>query len=278
MREHSSAKPNPGELESEPSREQKESARLEVGFASEAGKNHERAGQENQDSLIMDEEKGIFVVADGMGGHFFGREAAQRAGQLFAEKVSEYVDQESPPDFLTRIMQEIDDDLRATEKWQELPEKRPGTTLTGLVRLGDDWWSVHVGDSALFRLRDGELQKLTKDMTMAGAMEISRDNPQFRNLNRMLLCYVGGHEGLDNSSIEIQPVDFADRDTYIVASDGLTNIGQEINIDNYYREIIGMLAAAPLSSDQVARQLVDYAKSAGSRDDVSVGIIRKNDE
>jgi len=278
MREHSNGESFTEELGSEPNREQKETARLEIGFASEVGKSHERAGQENQDSLIMDREKGIFVVADGMGGHFFGREASQRAGQLFAEKISEYEDRESPQSFLTRIVQEIDDDFRANEKWQELTEKRPGTTLTGLVRFGNDWWSVHVGDSVLFRFRDGKLQKLTKDMTMAGAMEISRDDPQFRNLNRMLLCYIGGREDLDRSSIEVQPVDFASGDTYIIASDGLTGIDQNINIDKYYSDIIEMLAAAPLSPGQVARQLVDYAKSAGSNDDVSVGIIRKHDE
>lgn len=139
--------------------------RWEAAGASDVG----RVRRGNEDAFLIDEARGLFVVADGMGGHAAGEVASALASGVVADTLAHAIDAGRDPQGLTdaiapafqRAWQEIDRCAR------DDPSKAGmGTTLTvcllspdGVCRIG------HIGDSRAYRVRRGELEHLTRDHT-----------------------------------------------------------------------------------------------------------------
>jgi len=141
-----------------------ERARLRAAGATDVG----RQRTNNEDRYVVDVPRGIFAVVDGIGGHAAGDKAADTAIAVLTER-------------LTRQTGAVADRLReavtiANNEIHRLAATRPdwhgmACVLTAAVVEGDRAVVAHVGDSRLYRLNDGRLEKITPDHSPIGERE-----------------------------------------------------------------------------------------------------------
>lgn len=194
-----------------------------------------------------------FAVADGMGGHEGGEVASEMVIRAFAT-------------FMGDIQAETDEShlLTALKDWAVTANKlvvntallRPevadmGTTFCGLIFSPTKTWLVNVGDSRCYRLRDGVLKQLTTDHS---ERELTGDPDTPDNI---LYNFMGRNPAAFISDITVfYPME---GDTYLICSDGLSDLVEEEDLESN--------ASSPLT-------LLALAKSEGGRDNITAVRIR----
>ena len=174
----------------------------------------------NEDACLDLSARGLWVVADGMGGHAAGDVASQMlVGNLgnvdSHDKFSEFVD-----DVEDRVL-EVNQRLHEMSTRDD-PPRVMGTTLAAFLAHGPNAVSMWVGDSRVYRLRDGEFEQITTDhseveeMIAQGVLdeESALDHPAANVVTRA----VGG---LEHVYVDVELHTLADRDRYLICSDGL---------------------------------------------------------
>ncbi len=219
--------------------------------------------QANQDRVLVDHDHGVFVVADGMGGHRGGATAAEMA--VAAIGGSTVNDSASLIKAVESANSAIFERSRTDPDLQGM-----GTTVTALALIvadGEERLSIaHVGDSRAYRLRAGELELLTEDHTMV--TELVRDGQltalEARNHRQrsVLTRAVGVESGVSIDVIEVLP---SAGDRFLLCSDGLTG-----DVDS--SQIAGILRRYA-DPGEACRDLIRVALAAGSRDNISALII-----
>jgi serine/threonine protein phosphatase PrpC len=206
----------------------------------------------------------LFAVADGMGGAQAGEVASHTAVEVLEQGL---------PDGAGSIEERLRARVReANERILELAQSDDqlagmGTTLTAAYVGEDDLTVAHVGDSRLYRLRDGELERLTDDHSLVEELvrqgkltpEEADEHPQRSIITRAL----GAEPGVDADS-RTWPAR-AD-DVYLICSDGLTSMVPEARVAQ-------MILAAPTLA-AAGRTLIDAANDAGGRDNITVVLFR----
>jgi protein phosphatase len=222
----------------------------------------------NQDAYYVDQPEGrFFIVADGMGGHAGGQEASHIATQAIKTYLSEHWDSSLPPEALLQAAffqanQEI------VREQQQHPERSDmGTTAVVVVfPESDQPWCAHVGDSRLYRLRNSELEQITKDHTwIADAVQTGTLTSAQARIHpwRHVLSQCLGREDLQK--IDMKPLDVQPGDRLLLCSDGLT---EELS-----DPLIAIYLEAIHPCDKAAVALVEAAKDKGGKDNITVVII-----
>ncbi|MFC1721921.1 PP2C family protein-serine/threonine phosphatase [Patescibacteria group bacterium] len=260
--------PVPEEMESP---EAKELVPFDAGFVSEKGTHH----IVNQDSYLVDGENGIFLVADGMGGHSKGEQASQLSCESFAKRLKSRNRGKLNKGDLQQMVADLDVEVR--KQWENDEGKPPGSTLTGIVEIDGEWWLVHVGDSRVYRWRDGKLEQLTQDHTWAEWMNYEPGTVGYEKLSNVLLNSIGGGKNLSKSMVDVAQLDRQLGDLYIIASDGIAKTG-EIDSTELIAKVLKMMTDRDASAEQIAAQLVQYVQQAvpsgKRRDDITVGVLQ----
>jgi PPM family protein phosphatase len=221
-----------------------------------------RQRQSNEDSFV--EAPPLFAVADGMGGARAGEVASRMAVEAFADSGGVGDEPEARLAEIARA---------ANRRIYELARSDPGsyrgmgTTLTAAMVHGREIAIGHVGDSRLYRLRDGKLDRLTTDHSLveeyvkAGrlAPEDAESHPQKSIITRAL----GVEEDVE---VDTLTCDASDGDVYLLCSDGLTSMVSE-------EDVAEVIRSAP-SLEQAGRTLIDAANQAGGRDNITVVLFR----
>ena len=140
------------------------------------------------------------------------------------------------------------------------------TTLTMVTVRWPRAYLIHVGDSRCYRLRGGQLGRLTRDQTMAQAMldagALSADQAEQSRFKHILYSALGGREVVpDAASTDIQW-----DDVWLLCTDGLTKHVSD--------EEIGEHLARPEAAEITCRRLVDLALERGGSDNVTVVVGR----
>jgi protein phosphatase len=219
----------------------------------------------NEDALLVSPP--FFAVADGMGGAKAGEVASHLALDAFEEADG---GDDSPEGRLARIARD------ANRRIYELASKDEarrgmGTTLTAAMVTGREVSIGHVGDSRAYRLRDGQLEQLTKDHSLVAELErrgeisaeAAESHPQRSIITRAL-----GPE----PDVEVDTYTISGRpgDVYLLCSDGLTSMVPDEEVASILR------AAANLDEGAVA--LVRSANQSGGKDNVTVVLFRLEDD
>ena len=220
-----------------------------------------RQRQSNEDSFY--ESPPVFAVADGMGGARAGEVASRMAVEAFGEAADRDAGPEARLESIARL---------ANRRIYELAQgddayRGMGTTLTAVIVGGREIAVGHVGDSRLYRLRGGELERLTTDHSLveeyvrAGrlAPEEAESHPQKSIITRAL----GVEADVD---VDTLTCDACDGDVYLICSDGLTGMVAE-------SEVADILVNRS-SLEQAGRALIDAANRAGGRDNITVVLFR----
>ena len=218
----------------------------------------------NEDSLLVLESSGVFVVADGMGGYRGGELASQLAVETMAHAYRSQTFEGEPHENvpahaseLARAMQTAN--MKILEMAKAKPElKGMGTTVCAARFSANKkrLYVGHVGDSRCYRLRNGVLKQMTADHTMA---DHGVKGPQSAYLSRAVGIW-------PTVPIDIvMAVPLAD-DVYLLCSDGLTKMLTDESIAEVLRDEEELKAAV--------ERLVATANSRGGKDNVTVILIR----
>ncbi len=229
-----------------------------------AGTDTGRQRRANEDSLLA--HAPLFVVADGMGGAQAGEVASRLAVESFQGGLHDAAEPEAELAELAR---------KANARIHELSHSHAeqagmGTTLTA-VYVGEQEVSIaHVGDSRAYRMRDGELLRLTEDHSLVDELlrqgrltpEEAVEHPQRSVITRAL-----GPEG----AVEVDTRSYSarDGDVYLLCSDGLTTMVAEDRLSELLREHDTLR--------ERGEALIAAANEAGGRDNITVVLLRLED-
>jgi len=206
----------------------------------------------------------IFVVCDGMGGHEAGQIASELASKTFVEVYRSHP--------ATELEEAAKAAVKAANRFvldvaRIAPNRRGmGTTLTALCIVQDKGLYVHVGDSRLYRFREGSIEQITNDHTWveetvrAGTM--SREDAEVHPYRHVLTQAVGTEDDL---APEVGVFDLAEGDLYILCSDGVTNHVSD--------DAIASALDSGKGAAQTAWDIVASALSGGGSDNATVVVV-----
>lgn len=231
----------------------------------------------NEDAFGLDEELGLYVVADGMGGHAAGEVASREAVDAVlsnvrreAATVRALVAGDRDPATIRRGLRAVEAAVQAATYLiyaiaQNQPDQKGmGTTVSALLLAGELGLTAQVGDSRVYQVRGGLTTLLTEDHTLV-AWQIKRGIISAAEAERsphknVITRAVGSR---DYVQVDTGVFDVVPGDRYLVCSDGLHGY-----LDD--GEIPPILAADPESA---ARRLVQLANERGGRDNITAIVV-----
>jgi serine/threonine protein phosphatase PrpC len=238
-----------------------------------------RVREKNEDAIAINEELKFALLADGMGGYNAGEVASEMAVSgikeilekglrrsrfsFFRKRSGDYV-RELLTEAIAEVNQRIYQKARSDPSYYGM-----GTTLSAIVFHGKRITIAHIGDSRIYRFRNGELVQLTRDHTwvqdQVDAGWMTRQEAQVSEYKSLLTRALGVYEEV---SADINDHGTLPGDLYLLCSDGLTDTVSE-------RKITAIVRAADASNPQaMCRHLVDIANEAGGFDNISVVAAR----
>ena len=227
-----------------------------------------RVRRNNEDAVAFDSDRGIAVLADGMGGLDAGEVASRIAVNRIMELLGEgLVEAGSDPEqIITRAVQAANLDI--CDKGQKTRVNMGTTVVAWHLTDQGQCFIAHVGDSRAYRMRQGQLKRLTTDHSMVQQMiddGILGEAEALTAPNRNVITRA---LGLDvKVQVDVRSWVHMPDDLYLLCSDGLTDLIPEREINELLEELVTDLPAA-------ARDLVGRANEAGGHDNISVMLIK----
>jgi protein phosphatase len=231
--------------------------------------------EHNEDAIGSDNDMGLMVLADGMGGYNAGEVASGIAVQTITELASEGATREerNDQDPTTGLMRQTivlrDAVSRANKIIYQTAQSQThcegmGTTLVAALFYDNKVSVAHVGDSRAYRLRGGEFEQLTLDHSLLQELVdrgfYSEEEAQ-RSTNRNYVTRALGVE--PTVDVEVQEYDVLPDDIYLLCSDGLCDMVED-------EDIHLTISTFNASLDVVGQQLVQLSNDHGGRDNISV--------
>jgi serine/threonine protein phosphatase PrpC len=221
----------------------------------------------NEDRFVVDRVNNVFLVADGMGGQERGEQASGLAAEIIPKVVQ---DRLAAQDDTTQAMRKAftEANQAIVHAGKDMPTtRRMGTTAVLAVEHQNQVYVAGLGDSRAYLVRDGGVEQLTVDHSVAQALvssgvltqEEARHSPWQNVLHKFLGCA----EMADGA--DIRPFTPEAGDRLILASDGLTNHITEADLCEG--------ASKHPDPQQWAEQLVELALTRGSRDNVTCVVV-----
>jgi protein phosphatase len=230
-----------------------------------------RVRKGNEDSFFVDEARGVFLVADGMGGHAAGEIASALAARTVGGTLVRGVDEELEPDLLAEAMKRslyAAHEAILAHTMADPATEGMGTTLTAFVVCPDGTYRMgHVGDSRMYLFRGGELTQLSHDHTwVQREVDEGRLTEQGARRHRLshILTRALGADSAD--SPDIQSGKLLPGDLVLLCSDGLTGMLNDRMLARVLEE------DAPLP--ELAAQLIAEANARGGRDNITAVLVR----
>jgi len=216
----------------------------------------------NEDSILSLPEAGVWLVADGMGGHAAG----DFASQTITETVAALPLDLEPGDLMHAVREAINRSHAIIQKEAaENGGKTIGATVAALILANGHFVSFWAGDSRLYRLRDGVVEILTTDhsivadLVIAGQMtwDEAEHHPQSNAITRAV--GVGDEFQVDKIRGEVEP-----GDRFLLCTDGLNKYASTKTIER-------ILTAAPIEA--VVDELLTTALDGGGADNISIIVV-----
>jgi protein phosphatase len=227
--------------------------------------------QANQSTMTL-EPSNLFIVADGMGGQQAGEQASLMAVELIPRAIARRLAPEETEanrikeairDAVAEVNQEILGSSGAVSEFTNM-----GTTVVLAQFRNDRAYVAGIGDSRAYRLRDGRLERLTKDHSLADALleagTISPEELQTHKFKNVLYLYLGSKDARGGPE-DVRVLDVRPGDRLLMASDGLTGVVPDPEL----KEILATID----DPQQAAVTLKDMALANDSKDNITCLII-----
>jgi PPM family protein phosphatase len=237
-----------------------------------------RSGNEDSYSAHGGTDRGLFIVADGMGGHAAGEVASEMAVQIVERELGAVGTTGTAGDLASRgIREQVDATLRHANQLihertiTEVDKQGMGTTASVLLVSVERYVIGQVGDSRVYLLRDGVLHQLTKDHSyvqeQVDAGLLTQEQARYHPYSNVITRCVG-------ASPEVEPDvyqgDVHIGDIFLVASDGLTGM-----VDDRRLQVLLGSRATP---DRKVTALVQEANGRGGLDNITAIVVQVADD
>ncbi|MFN0064403.1 MAG: Stp1/IreP family PP2C-type Ser/Thr phosphatase [Myxococcaceae bacterium] len=233
-----------------------------------------RRRQHNEDTMCVDPALGLFIVADGMGGHAAGEVASARAVEVVREHVAsarqvvKELAASATVETRAAATQMVETAVqRACAEIYKLAsadasKRGMGTTLVCLVAAGSRGVIGHVGDSRVYLVRNQQTHRLTEDHTLVAAQlkagTITKEQAAVSQYRNVITRAVGIQESVQ---VDTLIVDLLPGDVYLLCSDGLHGYLED-------EELLPLIESVPLK--QLPEHLMTLANERGGRDNITV--------
>ena len=232
----------------------------------------------NEDNILLADDLGLYVIADGMGGH----KAGEVASRMAVETMADYWDKlknHNPPSFFEPITSDISENAKhlvnsitlsniIVHEAQKKPEyHRMGTTVSALIIEKNRIWAGNVGDSPVFLFDHGRFILVSEEHSVEAEKQklgrgdsLSSTSPFLKNI---LTRVLGLNEKVD---VYITPIRPEKGDIILMCSDGLTNF---ISVPS----IKSILSDPSLSLEEKVDLLINGSIEGGGGDNISVILV-----
>lgn len=227
-----------------------------------------RSGNEDNFAVRDWGNRGLFIVADGMGGHAAGEVASEMAVQTIERELEALRDpnDREAGEKLAEALREANRTIH-DRTITEVDKQGMGTTASVLMVWESKYLIGQVGDSRVYLLRDGELQQLTKDHSyvqeQVDAGFLTPEQARYHPYSNVITRCVG-------ASPEVEPDIYHGEvrvgDLFLVASDGLTGM-----VDDRRLAILLMSRAAP---ERKVHALIAEANGRGGLDNITAIVVQ----
>ena len=236
--------------------------------------------ESNEDFLAMDHSTGLYIVADGMGGHLAGEVASRVAVQIIHKNVNNWIKKNSPVteifDFPDMTLSERGNYLSSSiklanrviyEMSQEYTEyKGMGTTIVTLAIMPSAVIAANVGDSRIYLIRGNSMEPLSKEHSIvAEQLEmglISEEEAKISPLRHILTKNLGS---VDKVDVDVFEIEHMNNDRFLLCTDGLTDLVSE-------NEILRIIKNED-NPEHTCKQLISEANKRGGNDNITVSLI-----
>jgi protein phosphatase len=231
----------------------------------------------NEDAFSSTEDLGLYIVADGMGGHRAGEVASRIAVETIRESYKKWAKEKTPeedifgiPDaslspmgnlvrssirLANRIIFELATDRKEYEGM--------GTTIVVLLISPDLVIAANVGDSRLYLVRDGNIERLSKDHTIVSEQIelgiMTEEDAASSPMKHILTRTLGSSQDVDAEVFEIEP---SECDRFVLCTDGITDLIKD-------EEILSMTLEGE-SPESLCHHFIDTVLDRGAHDNATV--------
>lgn len=224
----------------------------------------------NEDNYLLLPERCIFAVCDGLGGHAAGEVASRIAAESLENRLN--CTEEDPRNLLADALQEANSRIISDQR--NHPEHIGMGTTVSLLWLPSpgmtEGWIGHVGDSRIYRLKNGTLAQLTEDHSPIYRLykegSLQKDDLRYHPQKNLIERSLGLSPVVDADifSVEIEPGDL-----YILCTDGLTDLVSDQEIAE---------ACKTIPWNLLRDRLVENALELGGYDNVTVVVVKIDEE
>ncbi len=231
----------------------------------------------NEDAYFFDNELGLYVVADGMGGHAAGEVASQQAVDTVHGMVKRGRDclaqiaaGNRDPEIVQKAMRLMESSVQAATYMifgiaQHEPERHGmGTTVSALAICGSCAVTAQVGDSRIYLIRNGNAVAMTEDHTLVAWQLkqglITEEEAEMSPHRNVITRAVGSRDyvQVDTGIFDVEP-----GDRFVICSDGMHG----------YLSLEEVASVAQETPDAAARQFIDLSNQRGGKDNITAIVV-----
>jgi serine/threonine protein phosphatase PrpC len=227
-----------------------------------------RSGNEDSFFAHATKERGVFIVADGMGGHAAGEVASEMAVQIVSRELQDLMTV-----YGDAARHTVAESIRIANRAiydrtiHESDKQGMGTTVSVLVVSGARYLIGQVGDSRIYLLREGGLRQLTKDHSyvqeQVDAGFLTPEQARYHPYSNVITRCVGASESVEP---DVYIGDVRAGDVFLVASDGLTGM-----VDDRRLQQLLLSRASP---GRLVDALISEANGRGGLDNITAIVVQ----
>lgn len=250
---------------------------LEIARCTDVGKKRDH----NEDAVASDIESGLVVLADGMGGYNAGEVASEMAVLSIVADLKEAMLSLEPGqiDAVTGYQMEsqliFESVARANKTIYDISQSNPqcagmGTTLVVGLFTNNRLLVGHIGDSRMYRMRNGEFKQITEDHSLLQEqIKSGLITPEDAKLstNKNLVTRALGVDPTVELELHEYPVEVGD--IYLLCSDGLSDMVEDSDMQS-------VLTLYELNLELASKQLISMANEHGGKDNISAILVKVN--
>ena len=229
--------------------------------------------QRNEDSYILESDYGLFILADGMGGHIGGDVASNMAIETASNFIKNALSDNDITwpfgldDSLPRELNAISSGIRLANRHIFTGNRERGTTIVVLLLSNEKAYICHVGDSRLYRIRDNKMKQLTEDHSLVAEEvkrgTINKEKARLHPLRHVITKTIGMNEDVKCDCIVENIIN---KDMFLLCSDGLSDM-----LDD--SEILSIIIEER-DIENSCERLILTANEKGGDDNITIILVR----
>jgi len=227
-----------------------------------------RSGNEDNFTVDAGQSRGIFIVADGMGGHAAGEVASEMAVQIVQRELAPLHDLDGE-DVVQVVASALKKANRAIHDrtLTEVDKQGMGTTASVLLVSGPRYVIGQIGDSRVYLLRDGAFSQITKDHSyvqeQVDAGFLTPEQARYHPYSNVITRCVGASQDVEP---DIYRGEVREGDLFLVASDGLTGMVDDRRL--------AQLLSSRAEPERKVQSLISEANGRGGLDNITAIIVQ----